>query len=304
MVYFRGSDVLATGDIFHPGPLSDHRSAIAAAASRAMIDALNRILDIAVPEFRLEGGTMVIPGHGRLCDAADVAYYRDMADHHSRPHSGHDQEGHDARAGEGRQAHPGLRRHLRRDHGFWTTDMFVEAVYKSSQPEEIRYPVMTNCGTALTVAIAADRAAGSESEAAGQAKAARPSISPATGYRSSPRTGAYRMMTPAKGDYPSIPLNAEGRKAGRRLGSGQGRSGGRSLQGLRRRKHHAHARTPAHHLAGRQHAEESKPTPACRRACSISAPPGAAGEAHWQGFSVAQWEFAGGGRGRGGQPGR
>ena len=39
---------------------------------------LNRILDLAVPEFRLEGGTMIVPGHGRLCDAADVAYYRDM----------------------------------------------------------------------------------------------------------------------------------------------------------------------------------------------------------------------------------
>jgi hypothetical protein len=26
----------------------------------------------------LEGGTMVVPGHGRLTDVADVAYYRDM----------------------------------------------------------------------------------------------------------------------------------------------------------------------------------------------------------------------------------
>ena len=43
-----------------------------------MIDGLNHILDIAVPEFRLEGGTMIVPGHGRLCDSADVAYYRDM----------------------------------------------------------------------------------------------------------------------------------------------------------------------------------------------------------------------------------
>ena len=42
------------------------------------IAALNRILDIAFPDFRLEGGTMIVPGHGRLCDIADVAYYRDM----------------------------------------------------------------------------------------------------------------------------------------------------------------------------------------------------------------------------------
>ena len=26
----------------------------------------------------MEGGTLVVPGHGRLTDAADVAYYRDM----------------------------------------------------------------------------------------------------------------------------------------------------------------------------------------------------------------------------------
>ena len=26
----------------------------------------------------MEGGTLVIPGHGRVTDAADVAYYRDM----------------------------------------------------------------------------------------------------------------------------------------------------------------------------------------------------------------------------------
>lgn len=77
MVYFRGSDVLATGDIFtttgYPVIDIDRGGSL-----QGLIDGLNRILDIAVPEFRLEGGTMVIPGHGRLCDVADVAYYRDM----------------------------------------------------------------------------------------------------------------------------------------------------------------------------------------------------------------------------------
>ena len=29
-------------------------------------------------DFRLEGGTLVVPGHGRICDSADVAYYRDL----------------------------------------------------------------------------------------------------------------------------------------------------------------------------------------------------------------------------------
>src|SRR5579863_503644 len=77
MVYFRGSDVLATGDIFVTTgyPVID----LAKGGSlQGIIDGLNHILDIAIPEFRLEGGTMIVPGHGRLCDSADVAYYRDM----------------------------------------------------------------------------------------------------------------------------------------------------------------------------------------------------------------------------------
>jgi glyoxylase-like metal-dependent hydrolase (beta-lactamase superfamily II) len=77
MVYFRGSDVLATGDIFVTTsyPVID----LAKGGSlQGVIDGLNHILDIAIPEFRLEGGTMIVPGHGRLCDSADVAYYRDM----------------------------------------------------------------------------------------------------------------------------------------------------------------------------------------------------------------------------------
>jgi hypothetical protein len=43
-----------------------------------VVAALNRILDITVPADKQEGGTMVIPGHGRLCDEADVVEYRDM----------------------------------------------------------------------------------------------------------------------------------------------------------------------------------------------------------------------------------
>ena len=43
-----------------------------------MLDALNRILDIAVPEFNNQGGTLVVPGHGRISNESDVAEYRDM----------------------------------------------------------------------------------------------------------------------------------------------------------------------------------------------------------------------------------
>jgi hypothetical protein len=45
---------------------------------QGVLDSLNRILDITIPAHHEEGGTMVIPGHGRICDEADVMEYRDM----------------------------------------------------------------------------------------------------------------------------------------------------------------------------------------------------------------------------------
>ena len=50
----------------------------AAAASRARSTRLNNILDIAIPKHEEEGGTYIIPGHGRICDEFDVLEYRDM----------------------------------------------------------------------------------------------------------------------------------------------------------------------------------------------------------------------------------
>jgi glyoxylase-like metal-dependent hydrolase (beta-lactamase superfamily II) len=77
MVYLRRADVIATGDIF----MTDRYPVIDLAnggSINGIIEGLNRILDLAFPDFRLEGGTLIIPGHGRLSDSADVAYYRDM----------------------------------------------------------------------------------------------------------------------------------------------------------------------------------------------------------------------------------
>src|SRR5262249_55644042 len=43
-----------------------------------VLAALNRIIDITIPKDWQEGGTMVISGHGRIADDADVVEYRDM----------------------------------------------------------------------------------------------------------------------------------------------------------------------------------------------------------------------------------
>jgi cyclase len=77
VVLFRGSDVVTTGDIFTPEgyPLIDIERG---GSVQGEIAALNHILELTVPADKQEGGTMVIPGHGRLCEEADVVEYRDM----------------------------------------------------------------------------------------------------------------------------------------------------------------------------------------------------------------------------------
>ena len=77
IVHFRGTDVIALGDLMatESYPVIDVERG---GSINGIIDGLNRVLDLAIAEFRLEGGTMMVPGHGRIVDSGDVAYYRDM----------------------------------------------------------------------------------------------------------------------------------------------------------------------------------------------------------------------------------
>jgi len=77
IVFFRRSDVISTGDIFSTltYPRIDARAGGTIAGE---IAALNQILDLAVPREKQEGGTYIVPGHGRVADEADVVEYRDM----------------------------------------------------------------------------------------------------------------------------------------------------------------------------------------------------------------------------------
>jgi glyoxylase-like metal-dependent hydrolase (beta-lactamase superfamily II) len=77
VVFFRRSDVVATGDLFDKSryPVID----VAKGGSiTGEIDAINWLLDLIVPAEKEEGGTMVVPGHGRVCDESEVMEYRDM----------------------------------------------------------------------------------------------------------------------------------------------------------------------------------------------------------------------------------
>jgi len=77
IVFFRASDVVSTGDIFTPDgyPFIDLERG---GGINGEVDALDHILDLTIPGHTQEGGTYVIPGHGRICDEADVVEFRDM----------------------------------------------------------------------------------------------------------------------------------------------------------------------------------------------------------------------------------
>lgn len=77
IVFFRRSDVIVAGDVFTPDryPVID---AAEGGSINGIIAGLNLLIELAVPEFNEEGGTMIVPGHGRICDESDVGDYRDM----------------------------------------------------------------------------------------------------------------------------------------------------------------------------------------------------------------------------------
>ncbi len=129
LVHFRGNDVIALGDIMSTRtfPVID----LAAGGSiNGIVDGLNRVLDMAISEFRLEGGTMMVPGEGRVVDSGDVAYYRDMVTIIRDRVLDLVKKG--RTLDEVKAARPTIDYpHFQTTTGPWTTDMFVEAVYKS-----------------------------------------------------------------------------------------------------------------------------------------------------------------------------
>ena len=131
IVFFRRADVIATGDIFdlRQFPVID---AAAGGSIQGELDALNRLLDMAIPAVPLlhkEGRTYLVPGHGRIADHADLVEYRDMVTViRDRIKSMVDRG---LTLAQVKAANPtlGYRARYGSDTGPWTTDMFVEAIY-------------------------------------------------------------------------------------------------------------------------------------------------------------------------------
>ncbi len=134
-VFFRRSDVLSVGDIFTPEhyPIID----LARGGSvQGIVAGLNKIIEITVPAEKQEGGTYVVPGHGRLCDQADVVEYRDMVTIIRDRIQDSIRKGmslEQVKASKPTRDYDPL---YGSDTGFWTTDMFVEAVYRSLAPKK------------------------------------------------------------------------------------------------------------------------------------------------------------------------
>ena len=130
LVFFRSSDVIATGDLYvttnYPRIDLERGGHV-----NGIVEALNQIIDLAISEQFTEGGTRVVPGHGRISDEFDVVEYRDMVtivrdrvDNMIKKGMTLDQV---------KAARPSLEYEplYGSTDGPWTTTMFVEAVYKS-----------------------------------------------------------------------------------------------------------------------------------------------------------------------------
>jgi cyclase len=130
LVFFRRSDVVATGDIFVTTsyPFIDLERG---GSIQGEIDALNRILELTVVGFQDEGGTYIVPGHGRICDQPDLLEYRDMVTII--------RDRVQAAIGKGMTLEQVKTAGLTKDYdgrygaksGFGTADRFVEAIYGS-----------------------------------------------------------------------------------------------------------------------------------------------------------------------------
>jgi len=128
--FFRHSEVIAAGNLFSTisYPLVDTAKG---GTIQGVIDGLNQILDLSVAEYRSQGGTWIVPGRGRLSDTADVASYRNMLVMIRDRIRDLKKQGKTLE--QVKAARPTLDFDGRygATTGPWTTNMFIEAVYKT-----------------------------------------------------------------------------------------------------------------------------------------------------------------------------
>ena len=129
-VFFRRSDVIAAGDVFsttqYPVIDVDRGGTI-----DGVLAALNRLIDLAIPDVDQQGGTLIVPGHGRLSDEMDVVEYRDMVAIVRDRIAGMRGRGLSLRAVQSARPTFDWDARYGRESGDWTTADFVAAVYRT-----------------------------------------------------------------------------------------------------------------------------------------------------------------------------
>jgi glyoxylase-like metal-dependent hydrolase (beta-lactamase superfamily II) len=133
IVFFRRSDVVVAGDVFDTRrfPVID----IAKGGSiQGEIAALQKLVDTAIPSVPIvsrEEGTLIIPGHGRICDQLDVVDYRDMVTIIRDRVRDLMKQGLTLEQVQAASPAQGYIRRYGSDSGSWTTNDFIEAIYRS-----------------------------------------------------------------------------------------------------------------------------------------------------------------------------
>ncbi len=226
VVFFRISDVVVAGDVLDTTrfPVIDLQKG---GGIQGEIDALNQLIELAIPPGPFifsEGGTYIIPGHGRLYDQADVVEYRDMIVIIRDVIKDADAARNDARTDPGRVSEQTMRaeRQYGSESGPWTTHAFVEGrVQELGGKHQVRSKLDVSKWSGTVFLLAATAALFSlpvQVHAQGRGGRGGPPVSPKaaapidlTGYWVSLITEdwRYRMVTPAKGDYMSIPMTME-----------------------------------------------------------------------------------------------
>jgi len=134
IVFFRRSDVIMAGDTFDMTSFP-HIDTDKGGSIQGELKTLNLLLDLCIPKHEQEGGTYVIPGHGRLTDEHDVLEYRDMVTIIRDRIQNMIKK--NMTLAQVKAAKPTYEYDPRwgKTTGDWTTDMFVEAVFKSLSPK-------------------------------------------------------------------------------------------------------------------------------------------------------------------------
>jgi cyclase len=133
IVFFRRSDVVVAGDILDTTrfPVID---VARGGGIRGEIAALQKLVDTAIPSVPIvsrDAGTLIIAGHGRICDQLDVVEYRDMVTIIRDRVRDLMKQGRTLEQIKTVGPARGYTRRYGSDTGPWTTNDFIEAIYRS-----------------------------------------------------------------------------------------------------------------------------------------------------------------------------